>query len=340
MTGKLEWERECSRPTYSFYLTASRCSTDPVGAIRAAQLAGSITIAGADGPRVVRRLRAAGLEVPVRFDAVGYDGKTQFDPTDWIRRQREAAATQLLLPGTRVPWEKGNADLLSTIVSEQSQYAIDLGASLLLAIDPRWLARDVELLVEVLRAAGQPTAIVLVHRDDPLSVGGAVAGLRFLASRLEDLVILRCDHGAIGALAFGARHASLGLTTGTRHYAPPDTSPWKRPGSSARLFDRDRLDWFLASDIAAWESARGDFICRLDCCAGLSLARFLDPDEDSDLHNMTSLKDFADYIVLAEAADRGSVFMRACEEAVSLYGLAGFHGPENPKAQLTGWAFS
>lgn len=340
MTGYFEWEIEEARPSYSFYLTSHKCKRHPATALRAARLAGSLTVSGPDGPTVVRQLRAEGLDVPVRFDGVGYNGKNRLDPVGWVEAQREADAAELFLPGVLVLWDGGNDELLMDIVREQTRIANELGVSLLLALDARWIARKTKELIAALTTARRPIAIVMMHRGDPLSIAGAVAGLRRLASRVKDLSILRCDHGAIGALAFGASHAAIGLTTTTRHYAPPSTRPWRRRDNSPRLFVRSHLDWFLASDIAGWASAGADFGCPLSCCMGLSLGRFLDPIEDHDAHNMTALADFADHIVLADRSDRGTEFLHCCSAAVSRYGLGGLYGPQEPKAQLTGWVLS
>ena len=340
MTGFFEWETEQFRPTYSFYLTSHMCKRHPETALQAARLAGSITVSGPGGPTIVRQLRAEGLDIPVRFDGVGYDGKHRLNPRDWVQAQREADATELFLPGVLVLWDGGDDEVLLNIVREQTRIANELDAALLLALDVRWIARKTSELIEVLKTARRPIAIIMMHRGDPLSTAGAVAGLRRLASRVDGLSILRSDHGAIGALAFGASHAAIGLRTSTRHFAPRSTRPWKRRDSSPRLFVRSHLDWFLASGIAGWASTGGDFECTLPCCRGSSLARFLDASEDHDLHNMTALADFADHIVLADRSDRGSEFLRCCSAAASRYGLGSLYGPQEPKAQLTGWVLS
>lgn len=116
--------------------------------------------------------------------------------------------------------------------------------------------------------------------------------------------------------------------------------PRRRPGSSARVFVRPLLDWFLAEDIAGWVATGHDLVCDLPCCHGQSLDRFIDTDLDVNLHNMNTLAEFAEYILNAEVADRGPEFLEECRLASSKYGLAGIKGPQDPKAQLTSWAFS
>ena len=340
MMAIAEWAPERGRPTFSFYVTAHHCKRSPQIVEAAVDLADAVTVAGPMGPEVIRRLRESGLQAPVLFDGMGYAGKDLPAPDDWVRLQRGVGAARLLLPGALLAWDRNDDSEFIVTVQEQGRIAAGLDATMLFAIDVRWVARRTDLVVETLRSADQPAALVLIHRGDPLSERGAVQGLRRVVQRVRGVSLLRGDHGAIGALAFGAEHASVGLTTSTRHYAPPAKGTWRRPGQSARLFIRPLLDWFLASDVAGWTAAGQAIICHLPCCNGQSLARFLDSDLDADWHNMSALADLADYVINADAADRATEFLNQCRSATEWFGLAGFNGPEKPKAQLTGWVLS
>ena len=55
---------------------------------------------------------------------------------------------------------------------------------------------------------------------------------------------------------------------------------------------------------------------------------------------MNALTDLADYVINAPMSDRASEFLRQCRSATKWYDLAGFKGPKEPKAQLTGWVFA
>ena len=334
---------EAHWPTFSFYLTEHQCKRNPQIVGSAAGLSDAVTIAGPTGPELFRRLRDSGIEVPALFDGLGYmPDKTRLEPQDWVRRQFLAGSVRPLLPGIYLPWDKdGGSDFeLAASVREQGRIGSDVGAAVLIALDARWLAKRTDFLIEALERANTHVALVLAHRADPLSLSGAVQGLRRVASRVKPMSLLRSDHGAIGALAFGADHASIGLMTSTRHYSTPAMRAWRRPGGTARLFVRPLLDWFLASDIAGWTAAGSDITCPLVCCKGQRLERFDDPDLDATWHNMNALADFAKHICNATASDRGIEFMEQCHSAASRYGLAGFNGPDNPKAQLTGWVLS
>ena len=301
---------------------------------------GAVTIAGPKGPEVIRRQRDLGLDCSVLFDGMGYANTSVSAPADWVSVQRAAGADRSLLPGVLLDWDRNDNTAFLLALSEQSRIGLDLGATPLFAIDVRWIARRPEVVIDALMSANQPVALVLLHRDDPLSDPRAIQGLRRVVQKVNRTSLLRSDHGAIGALAFGAEHASVGLATSTRHYTPPARGAWRRPGHSARLFVRPLLDWFLASDIAGWTAAGEAIVCNLQCCHGQSLARFLDPDLDADWHNMNALADLADYVINAPKSDRASAFLSQCRSATKWYDLAGFKGPERPKAQLTGWAFS
>ena len=340
MMAIAEWAPEGPRPTFSFYLPAPRCDRSPHILGAAADLAGALTVAGPKGPEAIRRQRDLGLDCSVLFDGMGYADTTVPAPADWVGVQRAAGAARSLLPGVFLDWDRNDNAAFLLAVDEQSRIARDLDATLLFAIDVRWIARKTEVVIDTLMSANEPVALVLAHRGDPLSERRAIQGLRCVVQWVDCVSLLRSDHGAVGSLAFGARHASVGLTTSTRHYAPPAKGAWRRPGQSARLFVRPLLDWFLASDVAGWTAAGEAIVCNLPCCHGQSLARFLDPDLDADWHNMNALADLADYVINAPKSDRASEFLNQCRSATKWYDLAGFKGPEKPKAQLTGWALS
>ncbi len=303
-------------------------------------LADAVTIAGPKGPTEIRKLRQAGFSSAVLFDGTGYKGTDLPPAVAWIAQQRAAGADRALLPGVFAPWDKDDHTSLVALVTEQSRISADLDATMLVAIDARWLAKRTEILTDALISAARPAALVLGHPADPLSLGGAVAGLRWLVGRVPHLSLLRSDHGAVGAVAFGADHASIGLSTTNRHFATVAMKPRSAPGRSSRVFVRQLIDWFRASEIAGWSAAGADINCRLRCCNGAPLDRFLDDDLDATWHNMVALADFAAYVLDADPDDRPAEFLNECRAAAGRYGLAGFNGPENPKAQLTGWALS
>jgi hypothetical protein len=325
-----------STASFSIYVSAS----NEARIHQAALVGDAVTVSGKKGPAVVRKLRRAGFRKPVLFDGMGYAGVELPGADAWVESQRAAGADRTLLPGAYLPWDSASDAQLQTITGEQSLLARALGAGALIAIDARWLRTRYEDLTAALGSMGCPISIVLADAGDPLSKGRAVEGLRWLATRVPHLSMLRSDHGAIGAVAFGAVHASIGLSASTRHLVPPTESGWANPSKSARVFVRALLDWYLADNIAGWSAAGVPLTCPLVCCRGQSVARYFDPQLNADWHNINALADFADFVLNAERQDRSGLFIDACRQATSLYGLAGMHGPSEPKAQLSNWALS
>ncbi|MGD9794567.1 MAG: hypothetical protein AB7V43_13905 [Acidimicrobiia bacterium] len=322
-------------PSFSLYVTAA--NTERIR--QAAEFGDSITIAGPKGPEAITKLRASGFEKPVMFDGTGYAGH-DLAVEKWVSAQHRAGADRALLPGVFLPWDKDDDTQMLTVIAEQACIAADIDATLLVAIDGRWLARRHTVLADALIAAERPTALVLADARDPLAIKGAVAGLRSLAGRVPHLSILRCDHGGLGAVAIGGGHAAMGLSTSTRHFVATGMNAHRHIDNTARVFVRSVLDWYRAAEIAGWSSAGPQLGCPLQCCRGESLARYLDADLDATWHNMNALADFGEFVLNADPDDRTAEFVNACRSAVSRHGLAGIHGPATPKSQLTSWAFS
>lgn len=320
--------------TYGFYVTAANTS----GFHKAAAFGDAITVAGPKGPESVRKARHHGFDGQVLFDGTGYLG-IDLDPATWIEQQRSASAARLWLPGVYVEWDRDNPTLSFRKIAHEADVARRYDAGMLLALDSRYIERHASDLAEAIGEASVPTAIVLSHRADPLASRSAVDGLRQIVRTVDDVSLLRADHGAIGALSCGATHASIGLTTTTRHLAPSGPVFRKR-NSSARMFVRRLLAWYLASDIAGWNAAGADISCGLECCDGRSLADYLDEDLDATLHNLHALSDLAEYVLHCDPVDRAALFLDETRQAVERYGLAGFNGPEKPQPQLVAWAFS
>jgi hypothetical protein len=231
-------------------------------------------------------------------------------------------------------------------VEQEAALAIDNDATCLLAVDRQWLTKSnqVDEMRQCLSGLMVPVALVLGDRGDPMRYSGAVDGLIAISKSIDNLSVLRCDQAGIGALAFGAVHASLGLTPSHRHVVPPGAKGFaKRSDFSARVFVRDLLDWFTASRISEWSTASVQLTCQESCCGGRRLDRFLDErlSYEADLHNRTTLAAFAEEILAAPVDEgiRRNEFRRLCHEAIARYGAMGNWMTEiTPKPQLTHWA--
>jgi hypothetical protein len=93
------------------------------------------------------------------------------------------------------------------------------GTAALLAMSWQWLDPKGRRrwLIDQITQAGVPIAVALEHKDDPLKVQYAVEGLAELLAAPVDVMVLRCDVSAVGALCFGAVAAALGTTSTLRH---------------------------------------------------------------------------------------------------------------------------
>ncbi len=329
------------RQTFSFYVSGK----DPDWIKACAGQADAVTVAGSAGPASVRRLRNDDWTGTVLFDRAAYVNRTSdLDPLRWFDEQRGAQADRLLTPGFWVGSEPNHRSFVAQIDAE-AKLAHTHGATCLLAVDYRWLTRPKQHdeMLRALQDLDLPVALVLGDRGDPLGHPGAVDAFVALTKRIDQISILRCDHGAIGGLAFDAAHASIGLTTSHRHIVPPSVQAYGIPNDrSARVFVKDLMDWFTASTIGGWSTTRVTPVCRYPCCGGQRIERFLDDrlKHEADLHNRTVLAALAEEILLVpEPADRRRAFGRMCYEAVERYGIMGGLTSEiTPKAQLCQWA--
>ena len=327
--------------TFSLYVPSRDTAT--LGVVES--VADAVTVKGSNGPTVVRELRRNGWDTPVVFDRAGYDGRTQeIEPERWFDDQASAGADRLLTAGTWVAWGPDDANLARAIEVEAARCDGRPEVTAVFAIDHRWLTKRPMDLADALTALGRPAALVPAHQADPLGQSNAVHGLIALTRNVNDLSILRTDHGGIGALAHGARHAAIGLIGSYRHFVPPGVSGrGKTDDRSPRLFVRPLMDWFTAATIAGWTTDRVNLRCHLECCRGQGLDRFFDPRHDAEavIHNRFTLKQLADDILDAPTHERAHRFRQLCLEALDHYGPMGkLSMITEPKLQLNQWALA
>lgn len=342
MTVSFDLRPQTLRESFSFYVGGR----DPERIRSCAELADAVVVSGISGPTTVRRLRNLGWDGTVLFDGAAYDKReSNLDPLKWFDDQLDAGADRLLTPGQWVSSELGHLPFVAQIESEV-KLASSHNATCLLGVDRRWFTQSILLheMLQGLRELQLPIALVLGDTNDPMGYAGAVDSLVSISTRVDNLSILRCDQAGIGALAFGANHASLGLITRHRHVVPPDVRSFaRRNDRSARVFVRDLLDWFTASRIGEWSTASVTPNCNASCCDGQPIRRFLDDrfKAVADLHNRTVLAALAEEVLTAPEEDgvRRREFGRICQEAVDRYGTMGSWMTEiKPKRQLTQWA--
>lgn len=327
-------------PTFSFYVPSSDQNL-----IRGcAASADAVVVHGSAGPAVVCALRRDGFGGPALFDGAGYERRAKrLPPNAWFEAQAEAGADRLLTQGHWAEWNLADDTLSRSIEAARRDCRDFSAATLVLAIDSRWITNSEGLYrtIDVLSHVPEPVALVLSHRDDPLSAQTAVNNLLALTRNVKQLSILRSDHGAIGAVATGATHGSIGLAPRYRHLYPPYAkSGGGRPNDrTARVFVFDLMDWFTGFTIAGWGATGVNLACSFDCCDGQSLTRFFDDRLSADKHNRTVLAFVAEYVLDADPEDRLGEFSKLCNRALEHYGPMGkLSDVTVPKSQLEQWA--
>lgn len=203
---------------------------------------------GFDGPLLIdRRHYAGGSRMP---------GSTRFS-ANWLAQQREIGVSTVLTDSGYV----GEAD--SGALRSVLRQAADAGDNVtaVLPIHPRWLRDDLDVLIREIVHHDVPVALALEHRTDPLGTVRAVAALVELLRAARSVALLSTDVSALGAIAFGARWAAVGVRTSLRHLYPitdrgqqhPSTSCYIDPLLSmvtvGRLVEARRA----TSDSAVWE---------------------------------------------------------------------------------------
>ncbi len=329
------------RPTYSFYVGSKGAEQIRL----CAGTADAVVIFGPGGPASVSKLRTGDWDVPVLFDRAEYLEKgVAVDGPAWIDSQLEAGADRVLTPGCWVGAATDDSGFASQ-ANREVILATEQGATCVLAIDHRWLSqtRRFDEMESFIRGLDVPIALVLGDQGDPLRYQGSVDHLVALTRNIAGLTLLRIDHAGIGALAFDAVHASLGLKTSHRHAVPPGSRAASIPHDrTPRVFIPDLMDWFTVNTIGGWSTTRVSPTCGCVCCEGRKIIRFLDERDapQADLHNRTVLADLAESILeVPESTERRRLFGSLCAKAIERYGSMGNLVNEiRPKAQLEQWA--
>jgi hypothetical protein len=322
--------------SFSFEVPARRLS-ELMGVI---SMGDAVTVAGVSGPEVVAQLRKENRfpDIPVLFDGEGYRRSLAGREDWWVEQQFAAGADRILTPGS---WIANSEDSLRSGLAIESRWSDRAGgATRLLAIDHRWLTSKSGCLVAHLKKIQSPVALILANAGDPLSVTGAVNGLAELSMSVPNFSLLRCDHGSIGALAFGMKHGSIGVSTALRHFVPPLSSPGgRRNDHTPRVFVGQLMDWFTTGRVAGWSTTKVPIRCEEACCRGARIDRFLNEDENVVKHNVTALAAIAEYVLNAPRDETRRVWGSLCSHAMSLYGPMGNLVNEiEPKSQLVQWA--
>ncbi|MEW9527296.1 hypothetical protein [Microbispora sp. NPDC049125] len=286
---------------------------------------GGIVVTGASA-LTAASTRTHKMTRPVLVDRRRYSGRgrlrgtARFDPS-WIESQRALSTTTVLTDSGYVG--EGDQEALVAILEQTTRAGDNVCAVLPLHIT--WLADPgLKLLVGEVNQYQVPVALVLEHASDPLSTQRAVTGLKNLLSQAQVPVSLLCtDISGLGAIAYGAAWAAVGVTSALRHLYPADKKgPPFRP-SPARHAIVPRLMTFMNVERIAEGWARAQLHADLDenlwrcwCteCGNRTMDRFVTcTDLSLAIHNVSILDDLHQQITGPES------WKRAISDALGWY---------------------
>lgn len=206
---------------------------------------------GFDGPLLIDRRHYAGTSRT--------SGSARFSAS-WLAEQREIGVSTVLTDSGYV----GEADTgaLRSVLGQAAAAGDDVTA--VLPLHPRWLRDDLDVLVREVAGHDVPVALALEHRKDPLGAVRAVAGLVELLHAARSVALLSTDVSALGAIAFGAPWAAVGIRTNLRHLYPVTE---KGPGHPSASCFVDPLLSMVAVEmlVDAWRATKDAEIWDCPC---------------------------------------------------------------------------
>jgi hypothetical protein len=284
-----------------------------------AQPGGGLVVSGEQSLKVIEYMRGRGYQSPLLPDRQRYKGKNRklagqpFTP-NWISRQRSLGLPAVIPDAGYVA-----AHDLPGLQSVLARSSAIPGAIALLALANWWMYDDgLQLLRQELRGVAIPVAIVLEHKNDPLSVQRILEGLVTLLRDGNTILVLRCDVSAVGLLANGALAAAFGSKTSIRHLYPVTKGGGGNPASreSAYWPEGTALHYHdLLYDAVSASPQDPRWECWCAVCRGRRLDRFGFSTEEIRQHNSASLLDLRDELTAVSAAYRPRWWKSYCRDA-------------------------
>ena len=286
----------------------------------------------------------------------GFEGRLWLDPAayekpeepraeslfgdHWRQLQEELRVEQFISPGTYVAASDFHG--LGSALDTEGEWVAREGGRLSLALPSWWLARGLGTLIARLEQVDAPLALAFADRNDPLGRVGAVKGLVALLHSVEDVAILRCDLGALGAVAHGASIGAVGTSSTVRHVVPPGQRARRFPADkSSSVFLRELLDFKLGSFLDEFPQEASP-TCDLECCQGRRLRRFNGKHAvaAARTHNRVAIGEVAREILELTTDLRPDIFTAMCrraEYAVAHLSVAA-RRPLAVRPQVRAWA--
>jgi hypothetical protein len=236
-------------------------------------------------------------------------GQLSLTPMPWIERQRELNLLPVRSAGVFVPQKASLRDALAEPLDDDVHRVVSLHQT--------WLRPD--KVTELLTAFGDtPGALSLIFAApfDPFAGAGAISSLRIVLRTLRaqgrDVELLRCDLAALGFVADGGRHGTIGVTSNARHHPQPlgrkAGEQYDQRQCTPNVLIPQLLSWQRGSWLHALAPYSGAGLTECSCagCDGQSLLRFADqwpgqvPQEvrnDARAHDVASWRGIADAVL-------------------------------------------
>ncbi|AQZ69782.1 unnamed protein product [[Actinomadura] parvosata subsp. kistnae] len=218
-----------------------------------------LVFTGQAGHDAIRMVRRAGYDGPLLADRRRYAGSARVRGTarlsaDWIADQVEAGATAPLTDSGYI--SKGDHKALNSILDQSLHWE---GAIAVLPVHARWVTNDRATLLRTIADYGSPVALVI--EDGP-------------PHRPLPFPLLSTGIAALGALAYGADWAAIGVREVLRHLYPEphETQGGWRRGGARSAFVPDRLEFVPVERL-------GDGTCACSTCQGRPLRHLTESDE-------------------------------------------------------------
>jgi hypothetical protein len=283
-------------------------------------------VPGRQGAKLAAKTPGVLVDPAVYVPQARTELETLFDYDDWLMRQQAAGVPLILTDTPRIR----NKDISALRKALARWDAIDEPTLVVLPIEPWWLREGLPGLIEGVRAAGRPVAVVLLHRYNSLDVKRAVAGLLKFISAVKPLpvVLLRSDISAVGAVAHQAFAGFVGWSANSRHGPLPMPRPEgdDERDESPSVFVPALNDYLKTSKLSVFARIRRLDVLRCDdrVCRGDSLLRIADLSETdlrdgrmlACLHNLASTEQLARRI--SAAADPRVAWWETCNAGATL----------------------
>jgi hypothetical protein len=232
-------------------------------------------VPGRQGAKLAAKVPGVLIDPAVYALQARAEPETLFDYDDWLMRQKAAGVPLILTDSPRIR----NKDQSALRKALARWDLIDEPTLVVLPIEPWWLREGLPGLIEEVRAAGRPVAVVLLHRYNGLDIKGAVTGLLTFISAVKPLpvVLLRSDISAVGAVAHQAFAGFVGWSANSRH----GPLPMRRPegdderDESPSVLVPSLNDYVKTSKLSVFARIR-----RLDCAHTCCLAALMLGDVD------------------------------------------------------------